>query len=99
MKKKVLKFILFILIAALVYFATRFLSRFTFEEIWEGLKKFNLDRTENPIGLFFIFWIQIILILTIWDGLLLSIEIKVSLILSDIARFCIRRKKIGFRCH
>ena len=50
--KKVLKFILLVV---LIFLAIRFLSRFTFGEMWEWLKNFNLEITENPIGLFFIF--------------------------------------------
>ena len=91
-KRKICKWILLFVASISVIFIANALIQI---DLFHAIMKWNLEMShENSIELFFIYWLEIGIILALWDLLMYEIYIHISLILDEKAEYLLQTNRV-----
>lgn len=92
-KRKICKWILLFVASISVIFIANTIIRI---DVFYAIMKWNLEMShENSIELFFIYWLEIGIVLALWDLLMYEIYIHTSLILDEKAEYWLQTNRVG----
>lgn len=91
-KRKICKWILLFVVSISVIFIANMLVRI---DVFHVIMKWNLEISNgNLIELFFVYWLEIGIILALWDLLMHEIYIHISLILDETAEYLLQTNRV-----
>lgn len=91
-KRKICKWILLFVASISVIFIANTIVRI---DVFHAIMKWNLEVShENSIELFFIYWLEIGIVLALWDLLMYEIYIHISLILDGKAEYLLQTNRV-----
>lgn len=91
-KRKICKWILLFVTSISVIFIANMIVRL---DVFHAIMKWNLKMShENSIGLFFIYWLEIGIVLALWDLLMYEIYTYISSILDEKAEYLLQTNRV-----